>query len=250
MAARCFARRCASQASAAPAPRMPAVAPESGESASCGGTDRRRVAHVTSADPRPHELVSEELERWLGRPGEKTLAGLIELFEEKSFALLFVLLLGVSALPLPTGGATHVFEIVAILLALQLIVGRDTIWLPRRWRRLELAGGRRERFIQTLMRMIRRLERFSHPRLRFLFDHRLSNVVFGVLVVAGSAGAFLAPPFSGLDTLPSLGVVLLSLGVLLEDVVVVVVAVLIGIAGVVLEVILGSAAINGLSKLF
>ncbi len=42
-----------------------------------------------------------------------------------------------------------------------------------------------------------------------------------------------APPFSGLDTPPSLGVVLLSLGVLLEDFLVVVVAVAIGAAGVV-----------------
>jgi hypothetical protein len=43
-----------------------------------------------------------------------------------------VLLLGVPALPLPTGGATHVFEIIAVLLALELIVGREEIWLPRR----------------------------------------------------------------------------------------------------------------------
>jgi len=89
------------------------------------------------------------------------------------------------------------------------------------------------------MKTIRRLERLSRPRLRFLFDHRLSNVVFGLLVVAGSAGAFLAPPFTGLDTLPALGVVLLSLGVLLEDVVVVVVALAIGVAGVMLEIVLG-----------
>jgi hypothetical protein len=44
--------------------------------------------------------------------------------------------------------------------------------------------------------------------------------------------------------------VLLSLGVLLEDFLVVVVAIVIGIAGVVLEVVLGSAAINGLHTLF
>lgn len=99
------------------------------------------------------------------------------------------------------------------------------------------------------MKMIRRLERFSRPRLRFLFDHRLSNMVFGLLGIGGSAGAFFAPPFSGLDTLPSLGVVLLSLGVLLEDFLVVVVALAVGVAGVVLEVVLASAAINGLWNL-
>lgn len=174
---------------------------------------------------------------------------MIELFEEKSFAILFVVLLGVPALPLPTGGATHVFEIVAMLLAIELIAGRKEIWLPQRWQKLELAGERQQRFIATLMKAIRRLERFSRPRLRFLFDHRLSNIAFGLLVLGGSLGAFVAPPFTGLDTLPALGVVLLSLGVLLEDFLVVLVALIVAATGVALEVILGSAALGGIEKL-
>jgi len=155
----------------------------------------------------------------------------------------------VPALPLPTGGATHVFEIIAVLLAAQLVAGRDHIWLPMRWRNLQLAGPRQQRFLAGLMRLIRRLERISRPRLRFLFDHRLSNIVFGVLVIAGCAGAFLAPPFTGLDTLPALGVVLLSLGVLLEDFAIVAAGLIVGAAGVVLEIVLGSAAIKGISHL-
>jgi hypothetical protein len=200
--------------------------------------------------PREPEKVSDELERWVRGDGEKTLGSLIELFGEKSFAIVFVLLLGVPALPLPTGGATHVFEIIAVLLGLELVAGRGDIWLPQRWRKLELAGDKRQRFISGLMKMIRRLERFSRPRLRFLFDHRLSNIVFGLLVIGGSVAAFFAPPFTGLDTLPALGVVLLSLGVLLKDILVVVVVLLVGVAGVVLEIALGSAAINGIGKLF
>lgn len=74
--------------------------------------------------------VSDQLEGRLNSDGEKTLGSIIELFEEKSFALLFILLLGVSALPLPTGGATHVLEIIAILLALERIDGREEIWVP------------------------------------------------------------------------------------------------------------------------
>jgi hypothetical protein len=205
------------------------------------------AAPVPGAEP---EKVSDALERWLSGEGEKTLGGLIELFDQKSFALLFVLLLGVPALPLPTGGATHVFEIVAMLLAVQLIAGSKRIWLPRRWRGLELAGPRKQRFLSGLMKLIRRLEKLSKPRLRFLFNHRLSNAVFGLLVVGGALAAFLAPPFTGLDTLPSLGVVLLSLGVLLEDILVVIVALLVGAAGVALEIFLGSAVIGGIEKLF
>jgi hypothetical protein len=161
-----------------------------------------------------------------------------------------VLLLGVPALPLPTGGATHVFELIATLLALQLIAGRHEIWLPQRWCRLSLAGEGQHRFLAGLMRMIRRLERISRPRFTFLFGHRVSHIVFGALVLGGTLGAFLAPPFSGLDTLPALGVVLLSLGVLLEDVALVIVGVVVGAGGVVVEVVLGKAVVHWIGKLF
>ena len=43
---------------------------------------------------------------------------------------------------------------------------------------------------------------------------------------------------------------LLSLGVLLEDVIVVVAGIVVGAVGVVLEVVLGTAAINGIGQLF
>lgn len=195
------------------------------------------------------QLVSAQLQRWLDGDGDKTLAALIDAFGRGSFALLFVLLLGVPALPLPTAGATHVFELIAIVLAAQLIAGRDRIWLPRRWRKIQLAGPRQQRFIAGLLRVIRWLERRSRPRLTRVFHHRLTDVAFGTLVVILSAAAFVAPPFSGLDTLPSLGVVLLALGVLLEDALVVIVSILVGAAGIALEVFLGSAAINGVSSL-
>jgi hypothetical protein len=194
--------------------------------------------------------LSDELEAWLRGEGDKTLGGLVEVFEEKSFAILFVLLLGVPALPLPTGGATHVFEVIAVLIALELIAGRSQVWLPQRWRRLELAGARQQRFITALIKLIRRLERISRPRLAFLLRRRLTDVVFGLLVIAGSAAAFFAPPFTGLDTLPALGVVVLSLGVLLEDMLIVIIGLVIGVAGVVLEVGVGSAAVNLIHRLF
>ena len=194
--------------------------------------------------------LSDQLEHWLRSEGDKTLGSLIDLFEERSFAILFVFLLGLPALPLPTGGVTHVSEVIAMLLALQLIANRDHIWLPQRWRALEVAGESHARFITGLMKVVRRLEGISRPRLRFLFGHRLSNIVFGGLVIAGSLGAFLAVPFTGLDTLPALGVVLVSLGVLLEDFALVAAGTLVGVAGVALEILLGKEAIKGLGKIF
>jgi hypothetical protein len=77
-----------------------------------------------------------------------------------------------------------------------------------------------------------------------LFGRRLTTVAFGLLVLCGTVGAFLAPPFTGLDTLPSLGVVVLALGVLLEDAAVVLVGIVLGAAGIALEIVLAATLVH------
>jgi len=103
--------------------------------------------------------------------------------------------------------------------------------------------------IERLVRLIAWLERRSRPRGRFMFGNRAGNALFGVLVFVGSAGAFLAPPFSGLDTVPALGVVVLSVGVLMTDAAIAAAGVVIGAVGVTLVVVLGRAALHGISDL-
>ena len=196
------------------------------------------------------ERLSDLLEGWLRSEQPKTIGSLIEVFEEKSFAVLFVLLLAVPALPLPTGGVTHVFEVIAMLLALELIAGRRRVWLPERWRAKEIGIPTRERFANTLLPRIRWIERHSHAHLGFLLDHRLAGVVYGAVTLVLVVTAFLAPPFTGLDTLPSIGVVLISLGVLLEDPLLGLAGLLVGAAGVLVALLLGRAAVDAVRGLF
>jgi len=188
--------------------------------------------------------VSDELEQWLASDQPKTLGNLTELFGPRSFALVFVLLMALPALPVPTGGATHVFEVVTMLVALQLVVGRRCIWLPARWQRLQLAGPSRQKLLNALLRRIRWLERFSRPRATSLFDHRATTSAFGLLVFALTLSAFLAPPFSGLDTLPSLGVVVIGLGVLNRDIVLALAGAVIGAVGVATVLALGNLVVK------
>ena len=110
-------------------------------------------------------------------------------------------------------------------------------------------GGGRTLTGKALMTLVRRLERLTRPRLAFLFRRHLTDVAFGLLVISGSAAAFLAPRFTGLDTLPSLGVVLLSLAVLLEDALIAAMALTIGVTGVAQELALGAAPIYGLNAI-
>ena len=193
---------------------------------------------------------SDQLEGWLTGDGEKTLGSLVHTFGGKSFAILLVVLLAIPALPLPTGGISHLFLLIGGLIALEMIAGRKEVWLPQRWHRLKLGGGRREQFVSALMRLIRRLERYSRPRLRFLFRLPLFDRLVGVLVLIGATGAFVAPPFSGLDTLPALGVVMLALSLLLEDGLIAAGGVLVSAVGVALEIVLGAAAFHGVSSFF
>jgi hypothetical protein len=152
--------------------------------------------------------ISDLIDRWSLEESPRTLGDLIDRFGEKSFALLFIVLMALPALPLPTAGVTHVFEAVTMLVALQLIAGRRSIWLPARWMRIDLRSRGGERLTSTLVKRVRWLERFSRPRLTPLTRGPVSRVAFGLLVLVFSLTAFLAPPFSGLDTLPALGVVL------------------------------------------
>ena len=196
------------------------------------------------------EKLSDELERWLGGDQPKTIGSLIDVFEEKSFAVLFVLLLAVPALPLPTGGVTHVFEVIAMLLCLELIVGRQKVWLPERWRAREIGPKMRERFSEGLLPRIRWIEGHSHAHLGFLLDHRLAGIVYGVVTLVLVVTAFVAPPFTGLDTIPSIGVVLISLGVLLEDPILGGIGFVVGAVGVLIVFLLGREVVDLVRGLF
>jgi len=196
---------------------------------------------MTGAGGDGDDKVSTQLEAWLQSDRKKTLGGLVDTFGPRSFAILFVVLMALPALPLPTGAVSHVLEVVTMLLALELVIGRTEVWIPRRFQDKELKGLTGPKFSGALLKRIRWFEKFSRPRMARLLESRLTGVALGVAVFGLALTAFLSPPFSGLDTLPSLGVVVLGLGVLLGDIVVAGVGLGLGVVGVVVVVGLGKA---------
>lgn len=185
--------------------------------------------------------VSAGLEAWLDGDEPTTLGTLNDAFGEKILAAACLALMAPSALPIPSGGATHVFDVIAILFAAQMVLARRTLWLPSRWRKREL-GDKSEKALRFLIRFVKRCERISRPRLARLMASRVGESVLGALIAVFVVGAFLSPPFSGLDTLPSLGVVLVALGILLEDAAFALVGIVAGVGGVGLAIGLGVQA--------
>jgi len=192
---------------------------------------------------------SHGLESWLRSDGTKTLGELTTVFGEKSFAVAILLLMFLPALPLPTGGVTHVFEAITVLLAAQMVLGRKTIWLPERWRRRELGATTTDKAIPFIVRRIRQVERFSRPRGARLFDQGWMTWFLGLVLIVFAVGAALAPPFSGLDTLPALGAVLVALSIVLRDVVVLAIGIFLGVGGVILILTVGAALVRLLRSL-
>lgn len=193
---------------------------------------------------------SVALEQWLRCHEPITLGSLAATFQEKSFAVSILLLMFLPALPLPTGGISHVFEVMAALLALQIIAGRTTIWLPQRWRERELGGISTKKSIPLMIRWIRRLERFSRPRWTRLLQLRPVQRLIGVALLGTCATALLSPPFSGLDTIPGLAAVAICGGVLLGDALLVLIGVGVEVAGVIVIVTLGASAVQWVRHLF
>src|SRR3954467_13707206 len=163
---------------------------------------------------------SDELEEWWKSDGPKSIGALEKVFEEKTFAVAILLLMFVPAIPAPTGGVTHVFEVITILIAAQMVIGRRGLWIPKRWRDRELGALSTGKALPFVIRRIRWFEKFSRPRLSYLFDNATFLRLPGPILIPSTLGAVVAPPFSGLDTLPALGVVIIALSIILEDVVV------------------------------
>ena len=167
-----------------------------------------------------------------------------EVFAEKSFAVTIMVLMFLPALPLPTGGLTHVFEAIVVLLGVQMVLGLKTIWLPKRWQTRELGETLTGKAIPLIAKRVGWFEKRARPRGTWLLTQTWFDRCVGLVLIAFAVGAAFAPPFSGLDTLPALGAVIVCLGVILGDLLILSAGVLIGLGGITLILTIGSAVVH------
>ena len=195
-----------------------------------------------------HTIFSNKLEKWLNSKGSKTLSQLSDVSGKRSFAITILFLMFLPSFPLPTGGITHLFEVITMLLALEMMVGMQTIWLPKRWQQIKLGRRIRGQLLPFMVRRIRWFENYSRPRFSVVLEKRGFMMSSGLVIFVYTLAAFLAPPFSGLDTMPALGVVAIALSLILEDIVLFIVGCVIGATGIALIVGLSAAITQVISR--
>ena len=181
--------------------------------------------------------LSEELQSFLENPNIKnTLQNLLDTLESKSFGLVLFVLMLPAALPIPTFGITHILEAVAVLVALQMILLRPTIWLPKKVLTTEVAWMSDIKFVTGLKAFVQKIEKFAKPRFSFLVLSKGGKILTGIVSLIFAVIAFIAPLATGLDTLPAIGVVLIGLALVFEDGVLWILGILVGIIGMALVI--------------
>jgi len=180
-----------------------------------------------------HKPFSTELEQWLKNNSHETVGELADFFGEKSFAVIFLIFMFVPALPIPTGGiTTFVLLPVTIIVSIEMILGFKTVWIPKRVRRIELKTKFLHKGLPFMIKRVRTLEKFSKQRGAYILNTTFFRIISGIFIFILALAAFIAPPFSGLDTVPSMGAVIIALALIIEDVYLYMVGVLLGIIGI------------------
>ncbi len=146
---------------------------------------------------------------------EVSIADLLEFVHERGFGMILLILAVPMALPLPVPpGINIMLASPLILLTAQQAIGRHTIWLPRWMLKKTIKRSKMSAIIKALLPWSKRIERFIKPRLEFvtlgIFSHLIG--VFGLIMALT-----ICIPLPLTNTVPSLGIALMALGVIMRD---------------------------------
>lgn len=192
--------------------------------------------------------TSQILAALASQPGERlTVRDIMAVLQDRAFALLVVLLGLPNCLPMPPP-IPLVCGLLLALVAIQIVFGRPTPWLPRALLNRSIAQTDVERAVARAMPAFRRLERVSRPRMAFL-DTPIAFRLMGAILLIMALGLLFAPPFVGQIPL-GLAVCLVGLGLVERDGLVVLGGLVIGTVGLTLSLGFVYAILSGLETLF
>lgn len=166
---------------------------------------------------------------------------LIAVLGDRGLASALLLLTAPQLLPLPLGLA-NALAIPILLVAVQMAMGRRTLWLPR-WlldrpiHRRTLMGA-----CQRVASLLRRVERVIRPRMAFVWSPVGSQLV-GLSCVVIAAISLMPLPFT--SWLPAIALIIIAIGMLERDGLLV----MLGLAVGSVAAVVGIAVVAGLLQI-
>ncbi|MBD2133610.1 exopolysaccharide biosynthesis protein [Sphaerospermopsis sp. FACHB-1094] len=162
--------------------------------------------------------LSNELQRYFfeeERPEKVTLADILLLAGERIFGFLLVILSLPSALPVPAPGYSTPFGVLIFLLAVQLVAGAKTPWLPAKMLNHQIQLSTVQGFLKAGLPWLRRIEAIARPRLSYICTTLPGRVTIGVAIALMAISMMI--PIPGTNTLPAMGIFVTAFGLSEDD---------------------------------
>lgn len=164
-----------------------------------------------------HEPLSQTLTELLAREHEQqslTLGEITHRIGSRGFGLLFLILSLPSALPVPAPGYSTPFGALLALLALQLLAGRSTPWLPKSSLKISLHGKFLDSMLKFASAFFAKVEIFVKPRMKWAASGVFQRLA-ALLVLLMACLMILPIPFT--NTFPAFVIFVIGIAMTEED---------------------------------
>jgi hypothetical protein len=169
---------------------------------------------VTPPPPDESRTFSDVLEQLgHGDDSKLSLKEMVEAFGERGFGAIILMLSLMALIPWPPGGKA-VFAVPIILIAAELALQRDKVWLPRWLLKATVSRAHYQSASQKILPRLRQVERLTRPRYPVLTGEA-ADVVVGLICILLALMMALPVPFG--DALPGLTLAIFGLGIIQRD---------------------------------
>ena len=164
---------------------------------------------------RKHRPLSRVLREFAHKnEGDVNLGSLRTALGDRSFAALLVVFSSINLIPILPPGSTLIFGIPPLIIAVQMILGHQSVWLPKRLLDQSFSAPRFKSIMRAVTPRLRRIEHYIKPRL-WPFPVMMGERLVGVLCALLSILVIL--PIPGANWIPAFAMVLMGLSLSQRD---------------------------------
>lgn len=172
------------------------------------------ATHPTE-DSQKRQTLSESLQSALAMQDDHlTVSDLAKRVGDRGFGLLLLILSLPSALPVPAPGYSVPFGILLLILAVQMLIGRQHPAFPKAMAMRRISRKNAQRFIASAIAIFHKLEWIIRPRLRWI-GYRGGRLLMGALVAIMAILMMIPIPLT--NTFPAIVIFLIGVGLTEED---------------------------------
>lgn len=166
--------------------------------------------------------------------GSISLGDFLTLFKDRGTAFIMFLIALPAALPVPAIGIFLIIAPPLLFLSFQQIIGRHVIWLPKWLCEKHVKSDSFQNVLNKAIPYVEKAEIFSKPRLVFL-TRGIAPSVIGLMGFIMALSVLVPLPLT--NTVPSMGIAGMALGILMRDGLAVIAGAIIGLSWVIMLVV-------------